>query len=70
MPRTNRQHILRRHDQVLAALEKAADYLARLHDEFAPHHPGYTEGYENILMMVAQAHEFVEKMKSFVQGGK
>lgn len=66
MPRTNRQNILLRHDQTLGALEKAIEYLAELHDKFAPHHPQYAVGYENILYMLAQAHEFVEEMKGHV----
>jgi predicted AAA+ superfamily ATPase len=66
MPRTKRQNILLRHDQILAALEKAADYTAELHDMFAAVHPEYAKGYKNILYMVAQAHEFVEKMREYV----
>lgn len=66
MPRSKRQNVLLRHDQALNALEKAIDYLAELHDQFAPVHPQYAKGYENILYMLAQAHEFVEKMKEFV----
>jgi predicted AAA+ superfamily ATPase len=66
MPRTKRQEILRRHDQVLGMLEKCVEYLAVLHDMFADPHPEYAKGYENILYMAAQMHEFVEKMKSYV----
>lgn len=66
MPRTTRQNILLRHDQILAAIEKATGYLAELHDMFSGPHPEYTKGYENIIVMLATAHEFVEKMKSFI----
>lgn len=66
MPRTKRQNILLRHDQILGALEKAVVYLAELHDMFEPVHPEYAVGYKNILFMLAQAHEFVEKMREFV----
>jgi len=66
MPRTKRQEVLRRHDQVLDHIEKAVGYTAELHDQFAPVHPEYAEGYKNILYMLAQGHEFMEKMKSFV----
>jgi len=66
MPRSNRQNVLLRHDQTLGALEKAIDYLSELHDMFAPHHPQYAVGYKNILYMLAQAHEFVEKMREHV----
>ena len=66
MPRTKRQNVLLRHDQTLGAIEKAIDYLAELHDMFAPVHPKYAEGYKNILIMLAQAHEFVATMKGFV----
>jgi hypothetical protein len=66
MPRTRRQNILLRHDQTLGALEKAIEYLAELHDMFASVHPEYAVGYKNILMMVAQSHEFVGKMREFV----
>lgn len=66
MPRTKRQNILLRHDQILAALEKSITYLAELHDMFSGVHPEYAKGYENILFMLAQAHDFVEKIKSFV----
>jgi hypothetical protein len=55
-----------RHDQTLAALEKAVVYLAELHDMFKPVHPQYAEGYRNILIMLAQAHEFVATMKGHV----
>jgi len=66
MPRTKRQNILLRHDQILGALEKALEYLAELHDMFAPVHPEYAKGYENLIMMLAQTHEFVEEMKEHV----
>lgn len=66
MPRTKRQNVLLRHDQTLKAIEKAVDYLAELHDMFASVHPEYATGYENILVILAQAHTFVEKMKSFI----
>lgn len=66
MPRTKRQNILLRHDQILGALEKAISYLAELHDMFEPVHPEYAVGYKSILFMVAQAHEFVEKIKEHV----
>lgn len=66
MPRTKRQNVLLRHDQTLGALEKAVGYVAELHDMFAAVHPEYAVGYKNILYMLAQAHEFVEKMKSYV----
>lgn len=66
MPRTRRQNVLLRHEQILGALEKAISYTAELHDMFAPVHPEYAVGYKNILYMLAQAHEFVEKMKGFV----
>jgi len=66
MPRTKRQEILLRHDQILNALEKTLGYLADLHDQFAPVHPEYAKGYENIIMILAQAHEFVEKIRDFV----
>lgn len=66
MPRTKRQNVLLRHDQTLAAIEKAVDYLAELHDMFANVHPEYAVGYKNIIYMLGQAHEFTEKMKGFV----
>ncbi len=66
MPRTKRQNILLRHDQILGALEKAIDYLAELHDMFEPVHPKYALGYKNLLYMAAQMHEFVEEMKGHV----
>jgi hypothetical protein len=66
MPRTKRQEILRRHDQILDGLTKTISYLAELHDMFSGVHDDYAKGYENILYMLAQAHEFVEKMKSYV----
>jgi len=66
MPRTKRQDILLRHDQILGAIEKAVTYLSELHDMFSGPHPEYAKGYEAILMMLAQAHEFVEKMRGFI----
>lgn len=66
MPRTKRQNILLRHDQTLAALEKAITYLDELHKQFKPVHPQYAVGYESILIMLSQAHEFVEEMKGHV----
>lgn len=66
MPRTRRQEILLRHDQILGALEKAMEYVAELHDAFSVHHPEYSDGYANILVILATAHEFTEKMKGFV----
>jgi len=55
-----------KHDQTLKAIEKATGYMAELHDAFSGPHPDYAEGYKNIVWMLAQTHEFVEKMKSFV----
>lgn len=66
MPRTKRQNVLLRHDQTLGAIEKAVSYVAELHDMFAPVHPEYARGYENILVILAQAHAFMEKMREFV----
>lgn len=66
MPRTKRQNIILRHDQIMDAITKAITYLAELHDMFSGPHPEYSDGYENIIVMLAQAHAFVEKMKSFV----
>lgn len=66
MPRTKRQNIILRHDQIMDAITKAITYLAELHDMFSDVHPEYSDGYENIIMMLAQAHAFVEKMKSFI----
>lgn len=55
-----------RHDQIMSALEKAMTHLAELHDMFSGPHPEYAKGYENIIMMLAQAHDFVEKMRGFI----
>ena len=66
MPRTKRQNVLLRHNQTLKAIEKSIDYLAELHDMFASVHPEYAKGYENIIMILGQAHEFVEKMRGFI----
>ena len=66
MPRSKRDHIKLKHNQTLKALEKAIAYLAELHDMFSGPHPEYAKGYENIIVIVAQAHEFVEKMKGFI----
>lgn len=66
MPRSNRQNILLKHDQALGAIEKAITYVAELHDMFTVHHPEYARGYENILITLTMAHDFMEKMKGFV----
>lgn len=66
MPRTKRQDILLKHDQILNHLQTVIDYLALLHDMFSGPHPDYAKGYENIIIILAQAHEFVEKMKEFI----
>ena len=66
MPRSTRDTIKLRHDQTLKALEKAITYVAELHDMFSGPHPDYAVGYENILVILATAHEFVEKMRSFI----
>jgi len=50
----------------MKAIEKAIDYVAELHDTFSGPHPEYSKGYENILMMLTTAHEFVEKIKGFI----
>jgi len=50
----------------MKAIEKAIGYIDELHDIFIEVHPEYSKGYENILIMLATAHEFVEKIKSFV----
>ena len=66
MPRSKRDHIKLKHDQTMKALEKAIAYVAELHDMFSGPHPNYAKGYENILVILATAHEFVEKMKGFI----
>ena len=66
MPRSKRDHIKLKHDQTMKALEKAIAYVAELHDMFSGPHPDYAKGYENILVILATAHEFVEKMKGFI----
>ena len=66
MPRSKRQNVILRHEQALQAIEKALDYVAELHDMFAVHHPDHARGYENILYVLAQGYEFLDKMKSFV----
>ena len=66
MPRSTRDTIKLRHDQTLKALEKAIAYVAELHDMFSGPHPEYAKGYENIIVILATAHEFVEKMKGFI----
>jgi len=50
----------------MKAIEKATGYIDDLHNTFIEVHPEYSKGYANILIMLATAHEFVEKMKSFV----
>ena len=66
MPRSKRDTIKLKHDQTMKALEKAVTYLSELHDMFSGPHPEYAKGYENIIVIVTQAHEFVEKMKGFI----
>lgn len=66
MPKTTRDLIKRRHDQIQTHLDRSIAYLSELYAQFLEHHPDYSEGYENIIMMLMQAKEFVEKMKSFV----
>ena len=66
MPRSKRDHIKLKHEQTLKALEKAIAYVAELHDMFSGPHPDYAKGYENIIIILAQAHGFVEKMKGFI----
>ena len=66
MPRSKRQDVLLRHDQVINHLKKAFSYTNELEEVFREHHPEYSEGYANICMMIVQALEFMEKMRSFV----
>lgn len=66
MPRSKRDNIKLKHDQIMGRLEKDIEDLSELHDMFSGPHPDYAKGYKNIIMMLAQAHEFVEKMKSFI----
>lgn len=66
MPKTKRDQIKNRHDQILNHLETAMGYADELHDAYLAAHPDYAEGYASICLMLAQAHEFVEKMKSFI----
>lgn len=66
MPKTKRDQIKMRHDQILLHLETAMGYADELHDLYLEAHPDYADGYANICLMLAQVHEFVEKMKSFV----
>lgn len=66
MPRSKRDDIKLKHNQVLNHIETAIEYLSLLHDMFSAPHPDYAQGYENIIMVLAQAHEFVEKMKGFI----
>ena len=66
MPRSKRDEIKLKHNQAMKAIEKAIAHLAKLHDMFNTVHPEYAKGYENIIIILAQAHEFVEKMRSFI----
>ena len=66
MPRSKRGEIKLKHDQTLRALEKAIARMSELHDMFSGPHPTYAKGYENIIIILAQAHGFVEKMKGFI----
>jgi hypothetical protein len=66
MPKTTRDKIKNRHDQILTHLETAMGYADELHDMYEEAHPDYAEGYANICLMLAQVHEFTETMKSFI----
>lgn len=66
MPRNKRQNIKLRHDQAMNSIEKAMKYVAELHDMFSGPHPEHAKGYENIIVILAQAHEFTQKMRGFI----
>lgn len=66
MPRNKRGNIKLRHDQTVAALEKALSHMTEMNVVFQQHHPGHSEGYANICMMICQVIEFVKKMKEFI----
>lgn len=66
MPKSKRDRILMRHDQIIGHLEKAIVFTDKLEEMFKTHHPEYSDGYATICVMLAQTLEFVKKMRSFV----
>jgi len=58
--------MLLKHEQTLKAIEKAIGYMSELHEAFSEHHPEFCKGYENIIMMLTQTHDFVTDMRKFV----
>lgn len=66
MPTSKRDLIKRKHVAIVNALDRSMGWTLELRDQFAEPHPDYAEGYQAILVMLAQAREFTEKMKSFI----
>ena len=66
MPKTTRDLIKRRHDQMQTHLDTVLRYLNELHDQMLEHHPDYSEGYANLILMVMQIKEFVDAMRGHI----
>lgn len=66
MPRSKRDNLKLKHDQILGHIETAIEYTSQLRDLFLEYHPDHARGYANICLMLAQAHEFVETMKNHI----
>lgn len=66
MPRNRRGDLKLKHDQIMNHIETAMAYTSELHNLFLEPHPDHAEGYANICVVLAQAHEFVSMMKRFI----
>ena len=66
MPKSKRDKIKQKHEQIEGHIAKAIIYLGELHDMFEEHHPEYSKGYANIIAILLQALEFVQTIKAHI----
>ena len=66
MPSSKRDLIKRKHTAIHNAIERAMGWSLELMLEFQEPHPDYARGYEQILITLKNAQDFIDRMKGFI----
>lgn len=66
MGTSKRDLIKRKHKQARVHIEKAIEDVDELHELFDVQHKQYSAGYENIIVILSTALEFLGKMREFI----
>lgn len=66
MSTSKRDAIKRKHKAAHNSVSQAMEYVLELKEMFQEPHPKYAEGYQNILVLLDQAREFISVMKGYI----